>query len=53
MKDWENKVERTGNLNYPEVAKKKGFTGTLTMNVGINADGSIYSIHITFTPYFC
>ncbi|MCK5188862.1 MAG: energy transducer TonB [Methylococcales bacterium] len=47
MKDWENKVERTGNLNYPEVAKKKGFTGTLTMNVGINADGSIYSIHIT------
>jgi protein TonB len=47
MKDWEAKIERTGNLNYPEVARKKGFSGSLTMNVGINADGSIYSIRIT------
>jgi protein TonB len=46
MKDWETKVERTGNLNYPEVAAKKNFSGTLTMDVGINADGSIYSIRI-------
>ncbi|MFI3185386.1 MAG: TonB family protein [Methylococcaceae bacterium] len=46
MKDWENKVERTGNLNYPEVAAKKNFSGTLTMDVGIKADGSIYSIRI-------
>ena len=47
MKDWEDKVERTGNLNYPDVAKKKNFSGSLTMDVGINADGSIYSIRIT------
>ncbi|WP_327036936.1 energy transducer TonB [Methylomarinum vadi] len=47
IKDWENKVERTGNLNYPEVARKKGFSGTLTMDVGIKADGSIYSMRIT------
>jgi protein TonB len=46
MKDWEDKVERTGNLNYPEVAAKKNFSGTLTMDVGIKADGSIYSIRI-------
>ncbi len=46
MKDWESKVERTGNLNYPEVAAKKNFSGTLTMDVGINEDGSIYSIRI-------
>ncbi len=46
MKDWEDKVERTGNLNYPEVAAKKNFSGTLTMDVGIRADGSIYSIRI-------
>ena len=46
MKDWEDKVERTGNLNYPEVATKKNFFGTLTMDVGIKADGSIYSIRI-------
>lgn len=47
MKDWEAKIERTGNLNYPEVAMKKGFSGSLTMDVGINADGSIYSIRIS------
>ncbi len=47
MKDWENKVERTGNLNYPEVARQKGFSGTLTMDVGIRADGTIYSMRIT------
>ncbi|WP_340120851.1 TonB family protein [Methylobacter svalbardensis] len=46
MKDWESKVERTGNLNYPEVAAKKNFSGILTMDVGIKADGSIYSIRI-------
>lgn len=47
MKDWENKIERTGNLNYPKVAREKGFSGTLSMDVGINSDGSIYSIRIT------
>lgn len=47
MKDWESKVERTGNLNYPEAAAKKGFSGTLTMDVGVKADGSIYSIRIS------
>lgn len=46
VKDWEDKVERTGNLNYPEAAKKKGESQTLTMDVGINADGSIYSMRI-------
>ena len=46
MKDWENKVERVGNLNYPEVAARKNFSGTLTMDVTINADGSIHDIVI-------
>ncbi|MDT8405814.1 MAG: TonB family protein [Methylococcales bacterium] len=45
-KDWENKVERTGNLNYPEIARSKGFKGKLTMEVGIKADGSLYNIRI-------
>lgn len=44
--DWKKKVETTGNLNYPEVAKKKNFFGTLTMEVGINPDGTIYNIRI-------
>jgi protein TonB len=46
VKDWEDKVERTGNLNYPAAAKKPGLSQSLTMDVGINADGSIYSIRI-------
>lgn len=46
VKDWEDKVERTGNLNYPEAARKAGSSQSLTMEVGINADGSIYSMRI-------
>lgn len=47
VKDWEDKVERTGNLNYPEAARKGGSSQLLTMDVGINPDGSIYSMRIT------
>jgi periplasmic protein TonB len=47
VKDWESKVERTGNMNYPSFAAKKNFSGTLTMDVGIKADGSIYSMRIS------
>ncbi|MBM4206838.1 MAG: energy transducer TonB [Gammaproteobacteria bacterium] len=46
IKDWERKVERTGNMNYPSIAAKKGFSGSLTMDVGIKPDGSIYSMRI-------
>jgi protein TonB len=46
VRDWEDKVERTGNLNYPAAASKSGASQTLTMDVGINADGSIYSMRI-------
>ena len=46
LKDWENKVERVGNLNYPEVAAKKNFSGTLIMDVTINADGSLHDMII-------
>ncbi len=44
--DWQEKVERIGNLNYPDEARKQNLTGNLLMAVGINADGSIYSIRI-------
>ncbi len=47
IKDWENKVERTGNMNYPEVARSKKMSRSLVMDVGIKADGSIYNIRIT------
>lgn len=47
MEDWRRKVERTGNMNYPEVARKKHLTGKLTMDVGIRHDGSVYKIRIS------
>ncbi len=47
MEDWRRKVEKTGNMNYPEIARQKHFTGKLTMDVGIRHDGSIYSIRIS------
>ena len=46
QKDWEQKVERVGNLNFPAAAKKKNFSSSLTMDVGINANGSIAGISI-------
>ena len=47
VKDWERKVERTGNMNYPAIAAKKNFSATLTMDVGIKPDGSIHSMRIS------
>lgn len=46
VKDWERKVERIGNLNYPKINGSQDFSGTLSMDVGVNADGSIYDIKI-------
>ncbi|MGZ8189218.1 MAG: TonB family protein [Methylosarcina sp.] len=46
LKDWEEKVERMGNRNYPEAAAKRNFSATLSMDVGIKVDGSIYSMRI-------
>lgn len=45
--DWEQKVERFGNLNFPANAIKKGFSSALVTDVGINANGTIYSIRVT------
>ncbi len=47
VKDWERKVEHVGNLNYPDIASRKNFSATLTMDVGIKPDGAIHSIRIT------
>lgn len=43
---WRQKVERVGNLNYPEAAKEQKIYGQLRMTVSINADGSIESLEI-------
>lgn len=47
MQAWVAKVERVGNLNYPEEIRRLKLTGDLVMTVGINLDGSVESIDIT------
>lgn len=46
VEDWRMKVERIGNLNYPEAARKDKLYGNLQLTVGIRADGSLESIGI-------
>ncbi len=46
INNWVRKVERTGDLNYPEQAKNKSFIGNVMLTVGINKDGSIHEIKI-------
>ncbi len=46
LEAWRQKVERIGNLNYPEVARDQKIYGQLRMTVSIKADGSIESIVI-------
>jgi protein TonB len=46
VEDWRVKVERIGNLNYPEAARQQKLYGSLQLTVGINTDGSIESIEI-------
>ncbi len=46
VEDWRIKVERIGNLNYPEAARRAGMHGSLVLTVSIRADGSIESVQI-------
>lgn len=46
MYRWVEKVERVGNLNYPEDIRKSQLTGALVMTVGILKTGAIESILI-------
>lgn len=46
MEAWRAKVERVGNLNYPDAARKQNLSGSLILDVALNADGSINQITI-------
>jgi protein TonB len=43
---WQDKVERVGNMNYPEDARRRNLTGGLMLSVGDNADGTIHSMRL-------
>jgi len=46
MDAWRAKVERIGNLNYPEEAVRRGINGSLLLDVAINPDGSLHSVKV-------
>lgn len=46
VEDWRLKVERIGNMNYPEAARREKLYGDLQLTVGIRSDGSIESLEI-------
>ncbi len=46
VEDWVAKVEKVGNLNYPEAARRQGIYGSLRLSVSIFADGRVEKIEI-------
>ena len=41
---WRRKVERVGNLNYPDDAARRGLSGDLLLEVALNPDGTVEDI---------
>ncbi|MGY4534033.1 protein TonB [Pseudomonas sp. TE3786] len=44
--EWRKKVERVGNLNYPDEARRQRIYGSLRLLVSINRDGSLYEVQV-------
>ena len=47
IEDWRVKVERIGNLNYPEQARREQIFGKLQLSVSIRKDGSLESVEVS------
>jgi periplasmic protein TonB len=46
VEDWRLKVERVGNLNYPEAARANKLYGSLVLTVSIRSDGSVENVAV-------
>jgi protein TonB len=46
VEDWVTKVERIGNVNYPEAARRQGIYGSLRLTVSIYSDGRIEAVDV-------
>jgi len=47
VEQWRIKVERVGNLNYPQAARRNRVFGNLQLTVAIRANGSVESIEVS------
>ena len=46
LRGWVDRVERVGNLNYPDEARRRHIGGVVVISVGVRRDGSVESIKI-------
>jgi protein TonB len=46
VEDWVTKIERVGNLNYPEAARRQEIFGSAMLTVSIYDDGRIEAVEI-------
>ncbi|WP_266168557.1 energy transducer TonB [Dyella subtropica] len=46
MRGWVDRVERIGNLNYPDAARRQQLHGDVLLTVTLNRDGKVMSIEI-------
>jgi protein TonB len=49
VEDWVTKVERVGNVNYPEAARRQGIYGSLKLTVSIYSDGRLEAVEVDRT----
>ncbi len=43
---WRAKIERIGNINYPEAARRRNLSGTLILDVALRPNGSVKEITV-------
>ena len=46
IEDWRVKVERVGEVNYPQAARSQGIYGSLVVTVSIKSDGTLDRVEI-------
>lgn len=46
VEDWRMKIERVGNLNYPDEARRNKIFGNLVVTVSIKSDGEVEKVEI-------
>ena len=47
IEDWRQKIERVGEMNYPQAARDQRVHGSLIVTVAIRADGTVEQVDIT------
>ena len=46
IEDWREKIQRVGDLNYPQAAREQRLHGSLVVTVAIRSDGSVERVEV-------